>query len=66
MDMIRDGGTTVICPECFAQLHVGEPVVEGQEILCHQCRMVVVIQRVDGQLVPTVRKAPEAEEDTTW
>jgi uncharacterized protein YbaR (Trm112 family) len=66
MDLIRDGGRTVVCPECYAQLHLDEPAVEGQEILCHQCRVVVVIQKVDGKLVPVARPDAEAEEDTTW
>lgn len=66
MEMIRDGGKTVVCPECYAHLHLDEPVVEGQEILCHQCRVIVVIQKIDGQLVPTARKDAEAEEDATW
>lgn len=66
MEMIRDGGKTVICPECFAHLHLDEPVVEGQEIQCHQCRMLVVIVRQGDHLVPIVRKDDEAEEDTTW
>jgi len=66
MEMIRDEGRTVVCPECFAHLHLPEPVADGQEILCHQCRVLVVITTVDGKLTPTVRKDPEAEEDTTW
>ena len=66
MEMIRDGGKTVVCPECFAHLHLDEPVVEGQEIQCHQCRMIVVIANVDGVLTPTVRKDDEADEDRTW
>jgi len=66
MEMIRDGGCTVICPECFAQLHLDRPAVEGQEILCHQCRMLVVIQMVGGKLTPVVRRPADAEEDKTW
>jgi hypothetical protein len=66
MEMIRDGGRTVICPECFAQIRLDQPVVEGQEILCHQCRVLVVIRKVDGALVPTVRRPADAEEDKTW
>lgn len=66
MEMILDGGKTVICPECFAHLHLDEPVVEGQEIQCQQCRMIVVIELVDGKLTPTVRADEAAEEDTTW
>jgi hypothetical protein len=66
MEMIRDGGKTVVCPECYAHLHVDQPVVDGQEILCHQCRVLVVITTVDGKLVPVARKDEKAEEDTTW
>jgi len=66
MEMILDGGRTVVCPECFARLHVGEPVVEGQELLCHQCRVVVVIEKVDGALRPVARPDGQAEEDKTW
>ena len=66
MEMIRDGGKTVVCPECYAHLLVDEPVVDGQEILCHQCRVVVVITTVDGELVPVARKDEKAEEDATW
>jgi hypothetical protein len=66
MEMIRDEGRTVVCPECYAHLHLPEPVKEGQEIPCHQCRVLVVIQRIDGKLTPTVRKDEQAEEDTTW
>ena len=66
MEMIRDEGRTVVCPECFAHLRLSEPVREGQEILCHQCRVIVVIQKVDGKLTPVARKDEEAEEDTTW
>lgn len=66
MEMIRDGGRTVVCPECYAHLRVDEPVAEGQELLCHQCRVIVVIAVVDGKLTPTVRKDDQAEEDTTW
>jgi transcription initiation factor TFIIIB Brf1 subunit/transcription initiation factor TFIIB len=66
MEMIRDGGKTVVCPECYAHLHVPEPVTEGQEILCHQCRVVVVIKMVEGQLTPVARKDEQADEDTTW
>lgn len=66
MDLILDDGKTVVCPECFARLHVAEPVVEGQELLCHQCRLVVVIEKVDGALTPVARKDPKAEEDKTW
>ena len=66
MEMIRDGGRTVVCPECYAHLHVPDPVAEGQEILCHQCRVIVVIEMVDGQLTPVARKDEQAEEDTTW
>ena len=66
MEMIRDGGKTVVCPECYAHLHLDAPVVEGQEILCHQCRVAIVIQRIDSHLTPVARKDPEAEEDTTW
>jgi transcription initiation factor TFIIIB Brf1 subunit/transcription initiation factor TFIIB len=66
MEMIRDEGRTVVCPECYAHLHVPEPVKEGQEIACHQCRVIVVIKAVDGKLTPVARKDEQAEEDTTW
>lgn len=66
MEMIRDSGRTVVCPECYAHLHLDEPVVEGQEILCHQCRVIVVVQKRNGALVPVARPDAEAEEDTTW
>jgi uncharacterized paraquat-inducible protein A len=66
MEMILDGGKTVICPECFARLHLPEPVKEGQEIQCYQCRLIVVIQKVNGELTPVARKDTEAEEDKTW
>jgi uncharacterized protein YbaR (Trm112 family) len=66
MEMILDGGRTVVCPECFAHLHVDEPVTEGQELTCHQCRLVVVIERQGEALVPVARPADDAEEDRTW
>ncbi|HPD14752.1 MAG TPA: hypothetical protein PLE19_07375 [Planctomycetota bacterium] len=66
MEMIRDGGKTVVCPECYAHLHLPEPVKEGQEIECHQCRVLVVIQRVNGKLTPVARKPKDADEDKTW
>jgi hypothetical protein len=66
MEMIIDDGKTVICPECFAHLRLDEPVAEGQEIQCHQCRLLIVIVREDGKLVPKARPADDAEEDTTW
>ena len=66
MEMILDGGRTVVCPECFAHLHLDAPVAEGQEIQCQQCRMIVVIERIDGKLTPTIRPDEAAEEDTTW
>ena len=66
MEMIRDEGKTVVCPECFAHLHLPEPVAEGEEILCHQCRVPVAITRVGGKVSPTVRKDPQAEEDASW
>jgi len=66
MDMILDEGRTVVCPECFARLHVDEPVVEGQELFCQQCRLVVVIERQGDVLVPTIREPEDAEEDRTW
>jgi len=66
VEMIRDGGKTVVCPECFAHLHLPEPVKEGQEIQCHQCRVIVVIKKVKGRLTPVARKPDEADEDTTW
>jgi len=66
MEMIRDGGKTVVCPECYAHLHVPEPVTEGQELQCHQCRLLIVIEKADGKLVPVARKDPQASEDTTW
>jgi uncharacterized protein YbaR (Trm112 family) len=66
MEMIRDGGRTVVCPECYAQLRLDQPVVEGQEILCQQCRVLLVIRTVGGVLTPTVRKPRDASEDTTW
>jgi len=66
MDMILDDGRTVVCPECFAHLHVEEPVQEGQEIFCQQCRLIVVIERQGETLVPTVRQPDDAEEDKTW
>ena len=66
MEMILDGGKTVVCPECYAHLHLPEPVVEGQEIQCHQCRMIVVIVSENGTLVPKLRPDDGAEEDTTW
>lgn len=66
MEMIRDGGKTVVCPECYAHLHLPEPVKEGQEIQCHQCRVIVVIRMVNGKLAPVARKPADAEEDKTW
>jgi len=66
MEMILDDGRTVICPECFAHLHLDEPVTEGQEMQCQQCRLMIAIVKVDGKLVPTARQADDAEEDTTW
>ena len=66
MEMILDGGKTVVCPECFAHLHLDEPAVAGQEIQCHQCRVIVVIAEVSGKLVPEVKADEAAEEDTTW
>jgi len=66
MEMILDGGKTVVCPECFAHLHLDEPVVEGQEIECHQCRVIVAIVRDGERLMPVARKPEDAEEDTTW
>ena len=66
MELILDGGRTVVCPECYAHLHVDEPVVEGQELLCHQCRLIIVIEAVDGKLTPVARKDEQAEEDKTW
>jgi len=66
MEMILDGGKTVVCPECFANLHVPEPVQEGQELACHQCRLIIVIKKVRGKLVPVARKDPQASEDKTW
>ncbi|MBM4035069.1 MAG: hypothetical protein FJ291_25275 [Planctomycetes bacterium] len=66
MDMILDGGRTVVCPECFAHLHLKEPVKEGQEIQCHQCRLMVVIKLIEGKLTPVARKDDEADEDNTW
>ena len=55
-----------MCPECFAHLHLKEPVKEGQEIECQQCRVMVVIKKVDGKLTPVARKPKDAEEDKTW
>lgn len=66
MEMIRDGGKTVVCPECYAHLHLPEPVKEGQEIECQQCRVVVVITKVNGKLTPVARKPKDATEDKTW
>jgi len=66
MEMIRDGGKTVVCPECFAHLHLPEPVKEGQEIECKQCRLIVVIKKINGKLTPIARKDDQAEEDRTW
>ena len=84
MELILDDGKTVVCPECYAHLHVDKPVVEGQELLygmitstapmrqegqellCHQCRLVIVIETVDGKLTPVARKDEQAEEDKTW
>ena len=66
MEMILDDGKTVVCPECFAHLHLDEPVVEGQEIECHQCRIIVAIVRDGEGLVPVARQPDDAEEDTTW
>ncbi|MFW6108452.1 MAG: hypothetical protein ACOC8D_01430 [bacterium] len=66
MEMIQNGGRTVICPECFAHLHLDQPVVEGQEIQCHQCRLIVVIVKEGNALVPTIRQDPQAEQDKTW
>jgi len=66
VDMIRDGGRTVVCPECYAHLHVPEPVTEGQELECHQCRVIVVIKVMDGKLTPVARKPKDATEDKTW
>lgn len=64
--MILDGGLTVVCPECYAHLHVKEPVKEGQEIPCHQCRVIVVIRMIEGKLAPVARKPDDATEDKTW
>ncbi len=66
MDMILDGGKTIVCPECFANLHVPEPVKEGQELECHQCRLLIVIKKVKGKLTPVARKPKDATEDKTW
>jgi len=66
MEMILDGGRTVVCPECFAHLHAEEPVKEGQELTCHQCRLVVVIVRQGEALVPAIRPDEDGEEDLTW
>ncbi len=66
MEMIRDGGKTVVCPECYAHLHVPEPVKEGQELQCHQCRVIVVIKLVNGKLTPVARQPKDATEDKTW
>ena len=66
MEMIQDGGKTVVCPECFAHLHLEEPAKEGQEIECQQCRMIVLIQKINGKLTPVVRQPKDAVEDKTW
>jgi len=66
MEMIRDDGRTVVCPECYAHLHLPEPVKEGQEIQCDQCRVIIVIKMVEGKLAPVVRRDEEGQEDTTW
>jgi len=66
MEMIRDDGRTVVCPECYAHLHLPEPVKEGQEIQCDQCRVVIVIKMLEGKLAPVVRRDEGAQEDTTW
>lgn len=66
MEMILDGGKTVVCPECFAHLHLKEPVKEGQEIECQQCRVIVLIQKIEGKLTPVARKPKDAVEDKTW
>lgn len=66
MEMVRDGGRTVVCPECYAHLHLPEPVTEGEEVQCDQCRVILVMRVVDGKLTPVVRKDDAAEEDVTW
>jgi len=66
MEMIRDDGRTVVCPECYAHLHLPEPVKEGQEIQCDQCRVIIVIKMLEGKLAPVVRRDEGSQEDTTW
>ena len=66
MELIQDGGLTVVCPECYAYNRFDEPVTEGQVILCQACRVRVRIDRREGKLVPVVLPDTEGEEDTTW
>lgn len=66
MEMIQDGGRTVVCPECYAYNRLPEPVRQGQVILCQACRVRIRIDRQDGKLVPVVLPDTGGEEDTSW
>jgi hypothetical protein len=66
MELIQDGGRTVVCPECYAFNRLDAPVEAGQVVLCQACRVRIVIEAQDGKLVPVVLPDTEGEEDTTW
>ena len=66
MELVQDGGRTVVCPECYACNRFDEPVVEGQVVLCQACRVRIRIESQQGKLVPVVLPDTEGEEDTTW
>lgn len=66
MEFIINDGKTVICPECYAHIHMPEPVRPGQVIQCHACRLRIQVFEADGKLGARILPESAGTEDRTW
>jgi len=66
MELIINGGKTVICPECYAHNKLEKPVTAGQIVLCYACRLRLQIRKAGGKLEPVIMSDPLKKEDKSW